>query len=105
MTRTSRPTTALLTGLALAAGLTIAFLDTRPGWDDTAVTVAFIVLAAALAALVGLRPWLAALLVAGPLVAAEWRGLGAGLVAPLVIAFAAAALGWLLQRTHGRSDG
>jgi len=95
---TSRSTTALLTGLALAAGLAIAFVDTRPGWDDTAVTVGLIALAAGLASLAGLRPLLAALLIAGPLAALEWRGLGAGVVAPLAIASAAAGAGWLVRK-------
>lgn len=52
----------LLLGLALAAGLFIAYVDSRPTWDDTGITVGFILLSSGLLTLVGYRrPWLIAL--------------------------------------------
>ena len=57
---------ALASALAIGAGLTIAVIDSQPGWDDTGVTAILLVLAAfASAALSGRRPWLWALLVGG----------------------------------------
>ena len=53
--------------VALAIGLGIAWMDTRPTWDDTGVTAGAILIGSALAALVGVRAWWAALCVAGPL--------------------------------------
>jgi hypothetical protein len=52
--------------LAIGAGLAIALLDSRPGWDATGVTAILLVLAAFVsAALAGRHPWLWALLVGG----------------------------------------
>ena len=74
--------------LAFGAGCAIAWVDTRPSWDDTGVTAGALLVAAGLAAFGGVRWWFAALLVAGPLLAVEIRGLGWG--AALVLAFALA---------------
>lgn len=55
---------AVLLVLAVAFGLLIAWVDSRPGWDDTGVTVGTVLLAAAFfAALKPRRPWLWALAV------------------------------------------
>lgn len=54
----------VLAVLAVAAGLAIAVLDSRPGWDDSGITAALLALAAfVVAAVSGRRPWLWALLV------------------------------------------
>ena len=71
--------------LALAVGCAIAWVDTRPNWDDTGVTAGVLFLAGGLSAALGLRWWLAILLVAGPMVLVEHRSAGAGIVlAPLI---------------------
>jgi hypothetical protein len=49
----------------------IAWVDTRPSWDDTGVTVGALLLAAGFATGAGLRWWAAALLVAAPIFVAE----------------------------------
>jgi hypothetical protein len=78
-------------------------MDTRPGWDDTGVTAGALFLGSGLAAVAGVRWWLAALLVAAPLLAVEIRGLGWG--AGLVLAFAlAGAAGGAIARRAMRGD-
>ena len=75
----------ILPTLVLVAGVAIAWIDTRPRWDDTGVTAGAILVAAALGGLLGLRPWLAAILVVAPLLIAELGSADIGLlVAPLV---------------------
>jgi len=72
--------------LALCAGLGIAWVDSRPGWDDTGMTVGALVIAAALAAFARVPPWLAAILVAGPILVAELPfSTGVFLAIPLAI--------------------
>jgi hypothetical protein len=66
MSRTSARTLALIFA-ALVLGLAIAWMDTRPTWDDTGVTAGVVVAGSALATMVGLRLWWAAACVAGPL--------------------------------------
>jgi hypothetical protein len=78
---------------AVVAGLAIAWVDTRPTWDDTGVTAGALLLAAALAAAAGLRWWGAALLVAAPLLLAELRSLGAGVSVSLVFTAAGSLIG------------
>ena len=89
----------LLTGMALAAGVTIAWVDTRPTWDDTGITAGGILVAAALGGAFGMRPWLAALLVVAPLVMAELRTSGIGLLIPSAIAFVGAYGGAFARQT------
>ncbi len=86
--------------LALCAGLCVGWIDSRPTWDDTGVTVAAIVLFAGLLALVRRRAWWATALAVGlpvPAFDITLRGGLASMVA-LVFAFAAAAAGMLLAR-------
>jgi hypothetical protein len=60
----ARPLTAVLAIVAIALGLAIAWIDSRPGWDDAGLTAGAVFLAAAFfAALVPRRPWLWALAV------------------------------------------
>ena len=86
--------------LAIGAGLAIAVLDSRPGWDDTGITAALLVLAAfASAAISGRRPWLWALLVGGwvPLVETLGSGQASALLA-LLFAAGGALAGYSLAR-------
>jgi hypothetical protein len=58
----ARPLTAVLAMAAIVVGLAVAWIDSRPGWDDTGLTAAAVFLAAAFfAALVPRRPWFWAL--------------------------------------------
>jgi hypothetical protein len=91
---------ALLVVAAAAAGVAIAYVDSRPSWDDTGITVSLILLTAAIAAGVSRRrPWLWALLIGLPLPLLElWGPAGAAsLVAPL-LAFIGASAGYGIAR-------
>lgn len=85
---------------SLATGLVVAWIDSRPSWDDTGVTVGLLLIGSTVAAFVGgRRPWLWALLVGAPLPAVEI--VTEGTLAPLIaLSFAAvgAAIGWGLRR-------
>jgi hypothetical protein len=90
-----------LIAVATAAGLVVAWIDSRPGWDDTGITAALLVLAAAaIAAFAGRRPWLWALLVGAwtPAIEIMAEDSAASLIA---IGFAAVGAmgGWLLARS------
>jgi hypothetical protein len=77
---------------ALAAGCGIAWMDARPSWDDAGVTAAAVVIAAGIATLGRLSPWLAAVLVPAPLLAVQLSREVAVLLA-IPFALAGAALG------------
>jgi len=52
----------ILLGLAILTGLFIAFVDSRPTWDDTGITAGAMLLSSGLLTLLGYRrPWLIAL--------------------------------------------
>ena len=56
--------TMILAVAAIAVGVVIAYIDSRPAWDDTGVTAGAILIAAFVFAFVaGRRPWLWAVLV------------------------------------------
>jgi hypothetical protein len=89
-----------LAGLAIMAGLAIAWVDSRPGWDDTGLTAAAVFLAAAFFAAVAPRkPWLWALAVGAwvPLFGIVGSRNAGSLLAP-VIAFVGATAGALARR-------
>jgi hypothetical protein len=61
-----RPEQEILLVLAIVAGLSIAYIDSRPNWDDTGISVGLVLLTAGLFALLGYRrPWLLAITVGG----------------------------------------
>lgn len=56
----------IVLALACAVGLLVAYVDSRPTWDDTGILVGGTLLASALfGALLTRRPWLAALAIGG----------------------------------------
>ena len=86
--------------IAIAAGLAIAYIDSRPTWDDTGITAFGVLLASgALAFVSPRRPWLWALAIgiwiplAGIFISHNFGSLIA-----LVFAFAGAYAGMLARR-------
>jgi hypothetical protein len=89
----------ILLAIAVSAGLFFAYVDSRPTWDDTAITVGAVLLTSGLLALIGFqRPWLLALAVGLwiPLYEVTTMHVYASLVA-LVIAFIGAYVGWAVR--------
>ncbi len=85
---------------AALAGIVVAWIDTRPSWDDSGVTAGLLAVAAFLtAAAAGRRPWLWAILVGAWTPAFEIAASGRpdSLVALLVAAIGALT-GWGLAR-------
>jgi uncharacterized membrane protein len=91
---------AVLAVAAAAIGLVIGYVDSRPTWDDTGITVSLILLVSAIASwLSGRRPWLWALLVGTWVPLFEiWRSGGAVSLIALGVAAVGAVLGYLLRR-------
>lgn len=93
--------------VAVSAGLCIGWVDSRPTWDDTGVTVGAVVLSAGLLALARRRAWWAIALGVGlpvPLFDVVLRG-GIASAAALAFAFAAAAAGMLVARAAQAAAG
>ena len=89
----------ILLGIALVAGLFFAYVDSRPTWDDTAITVGVVLLTSGLLALIGFqRPWLLALAIGLwiPLYEIITTHTYASIIA-LVIAFIGAYSGWAVR--------
>jgi len=89
----------ILLGIATTAGLFFAYVDSRPTWDDTGITVGVILLTSGLLALIGFqRPWLLALAIGLwlPLYEIITMHAYASIVA-LVIAFIGAYGGWIVR--------
>ena len=81
-------------------GVVIGYVDSRPSWDDTAITVSLILLTSAMVAgISGRRPWLWALLIGGwvPLIEMWGRSGPASLIAMLAAGVGATA-GYALVR-------
>jgi len=86
--------------LAITGGLAIAYMDSRPGYDDTGVTAVLLISVAAVAAAIGgTRPWLWAVLMGAwtPLIEISSTG-STGSVLALAFAGAGAAVGYLAAR-------
>lgn len=67
-----RPSRTLIgAAVALLGGLALAWLDTRPNWDDTGISVGLLLIGAAVAGQIGAPWWLAGGLMAAPLLFAE----------------------------------
>lgn len=90
----------LLLAVSLAIGAGIGYVDSRPTWDDTGITVAAILISGGILGALGpSRPWLWALVVGSwiPLLGiAIHRNYGSLVAIP--IAFAAAYAGMGLRR-------
>ena len=100
--RVSPPRVLIQAALALCVGLAIAWVDTRPRWDDAGVTAGALAIAAAASSLARVPPWLAAALVAGPILIAELsRGAGVLLAIPFALAGAYAGA-FVRRRAVGR---
>jgi len=87
--------------LAVLAGLAIAWLDSRQGWDDTGVTAGLILLTSGgFAAIRPARPWLWAVAVGGwtPLLGIASSG-NYGSVLALAVSFLGAYSGALVVKT------
>lgn len=93
----------LLGAIALAYGVLVASIDSRPGWDDTGITAALLVVGAAFtAALDGRRPWLWTLLIGAPLAIIEVPASGsAASLVGLLFAGIGASFGLLVRRAIG----
>ena len=91
---------------AAIVGVTMAWVDSRPSWDDTGITVAAITLASAiLAGIAGRRPWLFALFVSAPTPLLELAtGGSSGSLAALLFAAARATVGWLAARSQVEAE-
>ena len=89
----------ILLAIAVLAGLFFAYVDSRPTWDDTGITVGVILLTSGLLALIGFqRPWLLALAIGLwlPLYEIITTHTYAS-IAALVIAFIGAYGGWAVR--------
>ncbi len=91
-----RPREIALVPVAALVGLGVAYVDSRPSWDDTGITAGMLLIAAAAAAAIaGRRPWLWALLVGVWTPAVEIAlGHQLGSLAALAFAAAGAAVGY-----------
>ena len=97
----------VLVSVAALAGIGIAWIDTRPSWDDSGVTAGLLALAAfVIAAAAGRRPWLWALLVGAWTPAFEIPASGRpDSLAALLVAAMGALTGWGLARlVRGSGD-
>jgi hypothetical protein len=89
---------AIAGAFTVLAGVVIAWVDTRPNWDDTGVTAGALVIVAGIAALSGLRWWITTALVVCPLLLAEFRSGGCGLALAPVFSVVGAVGGALVRR-------
>jgi hypothetical protein len=92
----------VLVAVALALGGAIAWVDSSPGWDDTGITAFALAGAAGLVSLLGLRFWLAAVLVVLPIAAVYLPHPGIVHVLAPLFALAGAAAGTVMRRAFGK---
>jgi hypothetical protein len=97
---TERSRSVLLAAGAVVVGLGIAFVDSRPAWDDTAVTAVGLWLAGAVFSYMGRhRPWLWTFLVAVWVPILEFAGpAGPASLMAFVFAFGGAIFGYMCAR-------
>jgi hypothetical protein len=91
----------LALAVALAAGAAVGWIDSRPGWDDTGVTVGALLLASGALAAARPRAWWGVALATG-LPVPLFNGLAGGgfaSVAALPVTLVAAGVGGLVGRT------
>jgi hypothetical protein len=83
-----------------AGGLLVAYVDSRPTWDDTGLTAAaLLAIAAVVSFAVRRHPWLSALVVGSPTVLFEVAQTGeTGALLALVFSGLGAAIGFGLSR-------
>jgi len=88
----------IVAAIAVAVGVGIAWVDTRPTWDDAGITAGALLLTAGFAAGAGLRWWGAAVGVATPIFFAELPNAGWGILASLAFTATGSLLGAGLRR-------
>jgi hypothetical protein len=91
----------IVCALAVTAGLSVAWIDTRPTWDDAGITaVMVLVIASVFGSLAGQKPWLIALAVSIwiPLISILSAHNFGGLLA-LIPGFIGAYTGYFLSRS------
>jgi hypothetical protein len=93
-----------LFAVATILGLAIAYIDSRPTWDDTGITAGAVLLTAGILGALGPeRPWLWALCVGGFIpVFGIMHGWNWGSLLALGIALVGAYGGMLVRRAAGR---
>lgn len=73
-----RPGLIATLGVALALGATMAWIDTRPGFDDTGVIAGLVILSALACTALGRAPIVAVALIVGGAIPAAHLALGQG---------------------------
>lgn len=89
----------ILLTIAVIAGLFFAYIDSRPTWDDTGITIGVLLLTSGLLGLIGFqRPWLLALAIGLwlPLYEISTAHAYASLIA-LIVTFIGAYGGWAVR--------
>jgi len=96
----------ILLVVAFVAGLLIAFVDSRPTWDDTAITIAALLVSGGIIGLlVKRRPWLYALALG--LWLPLWEGIASrnlSILIVLVFPFLGVYAGWIFAQVVRRSQ-
>lgn len=90
--------------VVLGAGVAIAWVDTRPTWDDTGVTAMAVMAVAAVGSLARVPAWLATVCAVGPLLVAEISG-GQGVLLAVPFALAGAYAGVFIRRLYAVASG
>ena len=91
----------LITGIAAVTGMVITWIDSRPNWDDTGITVGLILVSSLIFGLLARRkPWLIALAV-GLWIPLQgiFKSQDFGLLIALIPAFIGAFVGYSLRKT------
>ena len=93
---------AFVVAVTFAAGLAIAWIDSRPTWDDAGVTAAMVLVLSTAASCFGVSPWLSALVVAGPLLVPAFLHGNPGALVALAIAGVGGLVGASIRRAVRR---